>query len=345
MAKRKPNRKNGSSRRRTSDGPSTASLKRLPQQGDVWMADCRQLPMYIEGEHGQPERPWIILVVSFGQQLILAQQVTEQKPSPKELWDTLAQAMQKPLMGDKQRPVELQIRAHLGWEELHPALQELGIESVTKEELEPIASIVEHLAESIGGEQPSSLMDIPGVSVDQVGRFYDAAAEFYKQAPWSRLRYENAVRIDCPEIEGGPWFAVLMGQSGLMKGVALYDDLAILKRLWTEELSDKENAELTVATTVAFGDSNDIAPAELEAAQEHGWRVARPDAYPSIFHKDQGLSMRPPTAGELDLAEASLRALPEFVKRRRQDDVTPESLTISTAAGERNLKLAWEQPD
>ncbi len=353
MAKKKPNRTDEPSRRRktaaVTPGPAplaAARLKRLPQHGDTWQADCLQLPMYVQDNRGEPARPWITLIVSFGQQLILGQHVSEEQPSPEQLWDTLTEAMQKPLMGDKQRPAELQVRAGVGWETLHQPLQELDIRTVTAEEFPAINQIVEHLAQSLGsGEQPSGLMDVPGVTAEQVGQIYEAAAEFYKQAPWRRLRYESAIRIDGADIEGGPWFAVLMGQAGLTKGVALYDDFDLLKRLWMNELSDEENAELTVATTVTFGDADETAAADVEAAGRHGWKVAGTDAYPSIFHKDRGMSMRPPSAEELVLMEASLRALPTFVKRRRQNDGTPERIAVSTAAGERTLTLAWQQTD
>lgn len=320
-----------------------ARLKRLPQHGDVWMADCQQLPMYVQDNRGQPARPWIVLIVNFSQHLILAQQISEEQPTSEQMWETLEEAMKKPLVGSKQRPTELKVRAGLGWEALQPALEELGIQTVTQEELEPIAQIIDGLAESLGGEQPPALVDQPDITVEQLGRFYEAAAEFYRQAPWRGLGYENAVRIECEQIEGGPWFAVLMGQSGLMMGVALYDDLNLLKRLWSHDLSDEKNAELTVATTVTFGAAEEIALADLEAARQYNWPVARPDAYPSIFRKERGMSMRPPTAEELELLEASLRTLPEFVKRRRQGDFTPERLTASTDTGERTLTLAWER--
>ncbi len=331
----------------TPRGPTpllVARLKRLPRRSDTWQADCRPLPTFIKDGSGPPVRPWIILVVSVGQELILGQRLIEEQPTSEQLWDALAEAMQKPLMGDKQRPSELQVRAGVGWEDLHSTLEDLGIRPVTEETLRPIDTIVGHLAQSVGGEPPG-LVEVPGVTLEQIGRFYEAAAEFYQQAPWRRLGYENAVRIECPAIEGGPWFAVLMGQSGLTMGVALYEDLNLLKRLWADDLSDEENAELSVATTVTFGDADEIPLTELEAGRQHGWRVARPDAYPSIFHKDRGLSMRPPTTQELELAEACLRALPGFVKRRRQDDTTPEDITVPTAVGERTLTLSWVQTE
>jgi hypothetical protein len=81
--------------------------------------------------------------------------------------------------------------------------------------------------------------------------------------------------------------------------------------------------------------------ADLEAAKGHGWQVARPDGYPSVFHKERGLALRPPLAWELELMEGCLRAVPEFVARRRQDDPAREEFTVPVASGELKLALSW----
>ena len=81
--------------------------------------------------------------------------------------------------------------------------------------------------------------------------------------------------------------------------------------------------------------------ADLEAARQYGWKVARPDAYPSIFHKERGLSTRPPLAWELELMEGCLRAMPEFVDRRQAGRPTPEEMTVPVASGELKLTLSW----
>ena len=96
-----------------------------------------------------------------------------------------------------------------------------------------------------------------------------------------------------------------------------------------------------MGTSVTFGEESDIPVADLEAAKRHGWQVARPDAYPAVFHKERGLSTRPPLAWELELMEACLRAIPDFVNRRRQDDPTREETTVPAASGELKLGLSW----
>lgn len=138
-----------------------------------------------------------------------------------------------------------------------------------------------------------------------------------------------------------PWYAVLMGQSGMTMGLALYEDLETLRRMWSGGGNHEENARRTVATTVTFGEEWTIPPADLDAAKQHGWPVARPDAYPQIFHKDRGLATRPPLAWELELMEACLRAIPGFVERRQQEDPTREEMTVPVASGSVKLVLAW----
>ena len=50
--------------------------------------------------------------------------------------------------------------------------------------------------------------------------------------------------------------------------------------------------------------------------------------------------MRPPLAWELELLEGCLRAIPDFVSRRRQDDPARGELTVPAASGPLRLVLS-----
>jgi hypothetical protein len=178
---------------------------------------------------------------------------------------------------------------------------------------------------------------MPGVGPEQVRSFYEAAAYFHGQAPWRRVGYEAAIQVGCGKYGGGPWYAVLMGQSGLVLGLALYEDLGTVRQVWEKEFSHEDHARQSVVTTVSFAGEAELPLADVEAARTHGWAVAGPDAYPAVFHKERGLSSRPPLAWELELLEGCLRAVPDFVRRRRQDDPTREEV----ASGELRLVLSW----
>ena len=96
-----------------------------------------------------------------------------------------------------------------------------------------------------------------------------------------------------------------------------------------------------MVTTVTFGEEWDIPVADLEAAKRHGWPVALADAYPEVFHKERGLSLRPPLAWELELLEGCLRAVPDFVARHPQDDPARGEMTVPVASGPLKLALSW----
>jgi hypothetical protein len=132
-----------------------------------------------------------------------------------------------------------------------------------------------------------------------------------------------------------------MGQSGLTLGVALYEDLDLLRRLWARDLSDEENARRTVALTVTFDPVQQIPMADLLAGREHGWEVAGPEAYPLVFRKEPGLSMRPPLAWELELLEGCLRAIPDFIAEHPPGDATPHRIGVPVTSGELPLVLSW----
>ena len=75
-----------------------------------------------------------------------------------------------------------------------------------------------------------ALLEMPGV--DREARWRRSTRrppDFYGRAPWSKLGYEAAIRIATDRYPSGPWYAVIMGQSGLTFGLALYDDLELLQ--------------------------------------------------------------------------------------------------------------------
>jgi tetratricopeptide (TPR) repeat protein len=314
--------------------------KKLPQEPDTWQATVRQLPNPVEVA-GDRVRLWVVLVASSTNALVLGHALLEEEPTAAAVWDVLVKAMQAPAAGEPHRPTELQVRADERWESLRPPLDEIGVRLTASEGQPGVDAMFAELSERVAGEAPPALLDMPGVGPDQVASFYAAAAAFFRQAPWKKVGYEAAIRVECDKFQGGPWYAVLMGQSGLTTGLALYDDLRLLRMGWEHPDEHEENARRSVATTVMFGDEVDVPLADVEAARRYGWEVARPDAWPFVMHKEQGLSHRPPLAWELELLEGCLRAVPELVSRRPQDDPTREELTVPGASGELKLVLSW----
>ncbi|MGE5754399.1 MAG: DUF6930 domain-containing protein [Planctomycetaceae bacterium] len=320
--------------------PVKERLQHLSQGFDVWQADFRLTPHWIK-IGGEPVRPWVVLITSRSDDLVLAHEIIEEPPSTDLLWDVLAKAIRKPVVGEPHRPTELQVRPDERWDDLKPHLDEIMITVVPTEELDQWDAVFRDMARHIAGDAPPGLLEMPGIKPEQVASFYRAAAGFYRRAPWRKLGYETAIKVECDRFESGPWYAVVMGQSGLTFGVALYDDLKTLEKLWAGEMSDEQSSRETVALTVTFDDETGIPVTDLDASRRFGWEVAGPEAYPSIFRKERGLSMRPPLAWELELMEGCLRAIPAFAARHRPDDMSRHKMTVPVASGDLSLTLSW----
>jgi tetratricopeptide (TPR) repeat protein len=315
-------------------------LESLPQVFDVWQADFRTLPSWIE-EKGERYQPWIVMVTSRTNDLVLTQEITGGPPTSALIWDALAVVMERPAVGDPHRPTELQVAQNDLWDELRPHLDEIGITCVTTDELDQLDFVFESLSKHLTKDERPGLLEMPGIKPEQVAGLYGAAAGFYQRAPWRKLGRETAITVECDKFESSPWYAVVMGQSGLTFGVSLYESLNILKKMWSGRLTDEEHARETVALTLLFGDETEISVLDLEAVRKHNWDVAGPEAYPLLFRKERGMTIRPPLAWELELMEGCLRAIPAFISRHRPGDLSKHKMTVPVASGSLTLVLSW----
>ena len=124
-----------------SEGPDAAAtspedLLLLPQEpGEVWQADVRPMPGWITGE-GQPYRPWMALVVSVTDDLVLAHQIHPERPPADWLWEAVVQALRKPAIGSPHRPGVIEVGSAEQREALRPYLDQTGIECVASKQLE-----------------------------------------------------------------------------------------------------------------------------------------------------------------------------------------------------------------
>ena len=319
-----------------------ARMMRAPRiDGTAWEADARALPIRFE-EPGQAGEPWLTLVVSLADGLMLGQKISDGPPAPEALWDLLARAVEAPAAGDPHRPATLRVRPGSGWGELAGHCREVGIDCVETGGFELIDDLFADLLDHLGiGAEPPGLLDEPGMTPARVGSFFTAAAEFHRRAPWKSVAGDETIEVRCDRLGKAPRYACVMGQMGMTRGVALYDDLAALTSIRSDDLPDEQIAEMTVALSLTYGTERETPPADVLAAREHGWEVAGPDAYPSAFRKEFGPVMRPPHPDELEFLEATLRALPEFLHRRDDRARTKEQVRVSTASGQTTVTLRW----
>jgi tetratricopeptide (TPR) repeat protein len=330
---------------KTPTAASKTKVKKLARrEGIIWQAAARKMPVWV-GSPGRLRRPWVVLVASPDDQLILGQALLDEAPTASVLWDVLSRAMLRPAVGEPYRPERVALPPESPWVELTPHLEDVGVTVDDDMPLDLIDHLMDDLTEQVfspsGGP---ALLEMPLVTPEKVAGFYQAAADFYRAAPWQKVTGDETIKIDCEQFESGPWYGVVIGQMGMTLGLALYEDFDALARMRDGDASDEENARETVALSITYGDETETPLLDVDAAEEYGWEVAAPDAYPAPMRKERGLVMRPPLAWELRLLEGCLRAIPEFVVSQDRDATAPGVFQVETADGPLQLALSWVGP-
>ena len=290
-------------------------LASLPQSmGESWQADVRRLPGWLE-QGGELRRPWASLVTSREEHTVLTQNLTMDPPPDDWIWKNVVDAIHRPLMGEPHRPGIVEVSSEMFQRLLYERLDAIGVRCVVADDLEQIDEIFRQLGKFLsGGKASPPLVDVPGVRLDDIRSFYEAAAEFYRAAPWRLVPGDTTLKIECKKFNTHTWYGVVMGQSGLVLGLALYEDLGMLRRLFTGSGNDEEMSRQATGLSVMYGEAFEIPIADLDAAERHGWPIVGPEAYPNAIYVNPGRSMRPPLAWELELLEGCLRAIPQFLE-------------------------------
>jgi hypothetical protein len=241
------------------------------------------------------------------------------------------------LIGEPRRPGVVQLSPDEPFQDLRARLDGIGIRCVVNEDTRLLDELIDDLTEEVAGpRRVKSLIRSPGITPAQLGSFFAASSDFYRAAPWKRISGDAIVQVETEAFTSGPWYAVVMGQSGIELGMALYEDLKHLRKLMTGRCSDKENARRMSALSVTFSEAFEIAPEDFDAIEQFDWPVAGTEAYPIVLRVNPGLVLRVPLAWELELLEACQRAIPEFL---RQEGSTKASLVIPLSTREIALRL------
>jgi len=193
--------------------------------------------------------------------------------------------------------------------------------------------MVKHLC---GPETLRAVIDVPGVRPAQVGSFFAAAADFYRKKPWRHVPGDTPVKIVCDNFQSGPWYAVVMGQSGVTQGLAVYEDFAALRVMLDGNDSDEENSRKMSSLSVLFSEAFEISVRDLDAAEKHGWPVAGPEAYPLAIRVNPGRAVRPPLAWELELLDGCLRTIPDFLLQQSAE----QACTVPVSSGKLAMRLS-----
>jgi hypothetical protein len=177
---------------------------------------------------------------------------------------------------------------------------------------------------------------------EQFRDFYRAAAHLYRKAPWRSVAEGETIRVECSQLQGGPWYGVILGKKSRLRGLILFDDLE--GRRLMEQADYEVIADRLSNIAVHFEERGQVGAEAVDAVRQHGFEIAGPGAYPHPFRMDLGRKFRSPVGWELELLEACLWTIPDFIDRAK--DRTPDVLeyAFDGTIGRMTLDLSWVPP-
>lgn len=290
---------------------------------EVWEAAIVQLDRRID-VGGQSLRPWIALVMSRSGGVILWHELFVTQPPEGALSNALRMAVARPAVGEARRPRQVIVRDHDEAVSVAALSDELGFDCVVEHDLPLVADAVNSLtSELLGGDRSAVLVKGEGTTPADLEQFYTAAAVFYRAAPWKRFAMDEVVGLERSEAPGQRYYALVMGQSGITQGIAIYERIRDVKAMF----ANNNERKVFDSFSVMFGEDLSIAPADLDAIEQFGWPVATPEAYPDALRIHPGPQpdsprVETPTGEELRFLTATLEAITWLAKHREEKTIT-----------------------
>ena len=320
----------------------------VPQSNDTWYFAARKLRYWVALEGKEPVRPYIMITLNLDQGII--QDITiGAEPDFTVVHDHLISAMLHSPKGGKikpHRPAGVLFEDKLLMHALAPALQQMDIDSKYQPQSEMVDEIIQELQAQMNDGEPETpgLLTHRQVGPHLVRGFFQAAADFYRSAPWIQLSNDEVLSIQQSPRQD-PYYIIVMGQGGVEYGLALYKRWEDLERQFLPHDHPDEILPPTGLHSLFFNDITEVPFDDLDAIEKYNWEIAGQGAYPVPLIFLPSKEVQRPSRDELLWYEAALRAIPIFVrdhiKRNSDDDLhTVEvSIPVKTAAGQVIVKI------
>ncbi|MFN8443595.1 MAG: hypothetical protein U0175_22645 [Caldilineaceae bacterium] len=330
---------------------SAKTLLDLPQQKESWFVAIQQMRAWVDSEDGAPFRPWITFVVVTDIGMIQQVELLQNRPTAKDLSDILYKTIKQrhPVTNAKpHRPTVIAIENSELADALIPEFADFDIHVQFTPRPPGFDDVIAELEQSMQGSTfIPGLLAAEGVTPELVGRFFDAAADFYEAEVWDMLNDSEPVKIEVSGDKRKRTVAV-MGDGGLEYGLAVYDAWKDYIRVIENSGDPEKSIPAKGAHALYFNEITETPFDDLEAVEKYGWRITEDELYPvPITIKPKEEAVKRPSLADIEWYEAVLRALPIFVDEHLEvnddDELQPADAKISveTAKGTREVHITY----
>src|SRR5688500_9237425 len=203
--------------------PHIDRIRRLRRsRGEVWQGAIIRVPQWVAEEGQTPVRP--ILAVWFSTTTGRINTGVLKKPSernPAMLIDAIAGEGGGGQGMPGVRPQKLVVRDQQTADYLREELGE-EFEVEVAEELTGITNVMQHMRQNLPAASGAGYSKESDVTRERLLAFAEAAAEFYRVAPWQHLVDEDLIRVESPTPREELSHISIMGAGGTAFGLAFF---------------------------------------------------------------------------------------------------------------------------
>lgn len=275
----------------------------------IWEIDWRTVDTWVpDPKTRQPVQPWMILVGAPADGVIRGQQLSMTAPTENMIARVLAESILNPMHGEVSRPTVLIVRQLSNRMEIEKTADSVGCDVIVDD-----CQLLDHVHKTLqennvgSGPQFCALIQLPDVTAEMIGDFFEASAEYYKSRIFTRVKAELTVEISCPELMPKTFVAVTMGQMGQEIGIMFFDDPKTVRLMFKSEHEDPEqNAQMMKGIGYSIDAQDTLHPADVAAAEQFGWPVPSSETWPSLYYIENG-EPRAVNAAELRFATVAMQ--------------------------------------
>jgi len=176
-------------------------FKRLPRRSnDAWQGGLVRARTWIEQPDGSVRRPWAAVWVSLATGTMNIQLVERTADAD----HALQVLVDLGLKFVRCRPARLEVTdARLG-AQLAEALADAELGVSVRADLPAVDQVLRAMEEAMTDAAPlPEALEAPGVTVERMRAFAEAARELYAAAPWEHLSDEDLVHVEAPAVASG----------------------------------------------------------------------------------------------------------------------------------------------
>ncbi len=240
--------------------------------GDTWQIAYTRFPGWVEDEDA-PYRPWVVLAVSAGSGKIGASDPVRKSDLTTEHLQAAIDSLQE---ATGTSPGTIEVTDPELAQDLVKLIKGRKIEIASRDELPLLAEPIRAMYSKLTEDEPyGAATEVPGVTIENLRAFAEAADCCRQAAPWRYLDSSDIIEVGAPRPAPNVRFACVMNAHG-ERGLSLAEDRSFFQMSVDDTESAFDRLADRAVWSVTYFDPWQVPILEHEAWLEHGL-VTDPD--------------------------------------------------------------------